>query len=183
MKTFRSRFQSLLANPVMGEWNGELYLWPQVKGWQLVDLDQCNAFNWCYEALYQHEESGQLVQFNARERVESAGKKVGSYALTAYGFKKFGSWRTTQSIAGILYKMEDLFPELLAEWKATLPDYECWERVFVDDTGIVLRTSVNGHALSIILTPLTSDLPYTLLNGGMVSCEILWEKEPTSCVP
>lgn len=183
MKTFRNRFQALLANPVMGEWNGQLYLWPQVKGWQLVDLDECNAFSWCYEALYQHEHSGQFVKFNARERVESAGKKVGSYALTAYGKTKFGSWRTTQSIASVLQKMEALFPELLEEWKATLPEYEYWERVLVDDTGLVLRTRVNGYMLCVCLTPVASDLPYALLNGGIVECEITYDKEPSACVP
>lgn len=161
-RNFLQEFKDRLAHPRIGT---QKRRWPQVPGWELVDLEEGNTV-----ATYQHEASGQLARFNAQNTVKCRGR--GSYSLLAYGRYCHGNWRSERSIANTLKHLADQIPGYHADWVASLPPVEGWTLVAADDTELVYQATVVSQLLEVRLTPLAGDTAGLLTHGGQVEIAV-----------
>ncbi len=90
----------------MGAWDGEEHFWPELHDFNF-EGDKFDRFGDAYKATYQYVSRGDgyidlFVDFEATDFVASSGTQAGEWSARSVGETRKGTWKTIDSIGGIL---------------------------------------------------------------------------------
>lgn len=140
IKRVQDRFICEEKSTPMGSFGGKRYFWPDVGSkWDAIDWDfEAGANSNALSIKYQYfSPSFVFVEFNARNWLQSDGKKPILYYVTWTGKKvDSGKIRNPSDVVGVLKTAAKAAVDFMAKAKQAMPSVKGWKKIPSKDVGI-----------------------------------------------